>query len=591
MKKIMGIALSISMLISALPQTAVWAADNKCGDNLTWNLSDDGALTINGTGNMYDYSESNPSPWKDSINKLSCIVLEEGVTSVGSYAFYPEFTTGIDLFIPESLESIGDNAFIKKDSTPNSAGGQVWTIYYSGYKEDFSNITIGNGNTGIEESEIGYSKVRNPISGIGQQFDINNNETDFNWKLDPDGTLTVSGTGSMEFEKDPTLYDGDEGTFFNNAVKKIIVEEGITGISNFSYLANLEEVSLPSTLKSISDLCFCEDKKLKNIVIPDGTEFIESSAFSRTGIEQLTIPESVKSIADNIIIDTPLYTNQANWTDGALYISNWLIDTKDDLTGEFTVKPGTVGIAGNSIRSGISSVLLPNTIKYLGDLAFQNYKGNEIIVPSGTLEIGTSFWFSNTKQVYIPKTVTYVDGYAFAYSGIKDIYYEGSEEEWNNIFTKPEYSYELHAAFHFDAEMPQKILSSEEQDQLVLTIGKTDASVFGEKMTNDVAPLIRNDRTMLPARFVAENLGAAVKWNEESREVLITGKKTDGSDITIKIYINSDTAYVNNEKITLDSPAFIENDRTYTPVRFIAEQLGARVEWNESEQKVIITKN
>ena len=73
--------------------------------------------------------------------------------------------------------------------------------------------------------------------------------------------------------------------------------------------------------------------------------------------------------------------------------------------------------------------------------------------------------------------------------------------------------------------------------------------------------------------------------------MLITGKKTDGSDITIKIYIDSDTAYVNNEKIPLDSPAFIENDRTYTPVRFIAEQLGARVEWNESEQKVIITKN
>ena len=135
------------------------------------------------------------------------------------------------------------------------------------------------------------------------------------------------------------------------------------------------------------------------------------------------------------------------------------------------------------------------------------------------------------------------------------------------------------------------ISNDDAQNQIVLTIGKTDASVFGEKMTNDVAPLIRNDRTMLPARFVAENLGAAVKWNEESREVLITGKKTDGSDITIKIYIDSDTAYVNNEKITLDSPAFIENDRTYTPVRFIAEQLGARVEWNESEQKVIITKN
>ena len=61
-------------------------------------------------------------------------------------------------------------------------------------------------------------------------------------------------------------------------------------------------------------------------------------------------------------------------------------------------------------------------------------------------------------------------------------------------------------------------------------------------------------------------------------------------DITILIYIGSDIAYVNGKKIKLDSAAFVENDRTYTPVRFISEELGASVEWIETEQRVVITK-
>ena len=96
---------------------------------------------------------------------------------------------------------------------------------------------------------------------------------------------------------------------------------------------------------------------------------------------------------------------------------------------------------------------------------------------------------------------------------------------------------------------------------------------------------------MLPARFVAENLGAAVEWDAENRVVTITGKhlKT-GEAVTIEITIGSDHAKVNGKLIKLDSAAFIENNRTYTPVRFIAENLGAEAEWNEGERKVIITK-
>ncbi len=128
-------------------------------------------------------------------------------------------------------------------------------------------------------------------------------------------------------------------------------------------------------------------------------------------------------------------------------------------------------------------------------------------------------------------------------------------------------------------------------DQIILTIGEKSAQVFGQTKTNDVAPKIVNDRTMLPARFVAENLGADVSWDGEKELVTIKGKNLKTSeDITILIYIGSDIAYVNGKEIKLDSAAFIENDRTYTPVRFISEELGASVEWLEKDLRVVITK-
>ena len=63
-----------------------------------------------------------------------------------------------------------------------------------------------------------------------------------------------------------------------------------------------------------------------------------------------------------------------------------------------------------------------------------------------------------------------------------------------------------------------------------------------------------------------------------------------GNGVTILLTIGEETAMINGKEVKLDSPAFIENDRTYTPIRFIAEELGATVEWIETEQKVVITK-
>lgn len=157
---------------------------------------------------------------------------------------------------------------------------------------------------------------------------------------------------------------------------------------------------------------------------------------------------------------------------------------------------------------------------------------------------------------------------------------------------------ELKTKYDFSGKVTKSITlyaawnkQSSAEEQFVLTIGEKEANVFGEIKTNDVAPVIVNDRTMLPARFVAENLGAEVDWDEEKRLVTVTGKSLKtGEEVTILITIGKETAIVNGKELKLDSPAFIENDRTYTPVRFIAEELGASVEWLEASRKVIITK-
>ncbi len=167
------------------------------------------------------------------------------------------------------------------------------------------------------------------------------------------------------------------------------------------------------------------------------------------------------------------------------------------------------------------------------------------------------------------------EGYTFA-----GWYTDAKLTEKYDFATKVEKSFTLYAGWNEDVKADE-----DDKAEFKLTIGSKEATVWGEAVTNDVAPVIVNDRTMLPARFVAENLGAKVEWNAEERKVTITAE-----DIEIVLVIDSDVAYVNGEEVKLDSPAFIMNDRTYTPVRFIAENLGAKVNWVEGASEVIITK-
>ena len=123
-----------------------------------------------------------------------------------------------------------------------------------------------------------------------------------------------------------------------------------------------------------------------------------------------------------------------------------------------------------------------------------------------------------------------------------------------------------------------------------LYIDKTTYYVNDELKTMDVAPIIRESRTLLPIRYVAEALGADVQWDAVERKVTITFKGT-----TIELWIDKNSAKVNGEYKLIDAtnpkvtPIIIPPGRTMLPIRFIAENLGCKVDWDATLREVKIT--
>lgn len=101
----------------------------------------------------------------------------------------------------------------------------------------------------------------------------------------------------------------------------------------------------------------------------------------------------------------------------------------------------------------------------------------------------------------------------------------------------------------------------------------TDISVDGNTINMNEPILTENDRTLVPVRFVSEELGAEVDWNAEEREVEIETAQGD----TIKLTIDNEMVELNGETYSMDVQAGINNERTYLPVRHVAELMHSNV--------------
>ncbi len=116
------------------------------------------------------------------------------------------------------------------------------------------------------------------------------------------------------------------------------------------------------------------------------------------------------------------------------------------------------------------------------------------------------------------------------------------------------------------------------------TNGSIGLTINGKVVKLDQPPVSENGRTLVPLRAIFESLGAQVQWDNATQT--ITGTK---GNVTIKLTIGSKTASINGIQITLDVPAKVINGRTLVPTRFVAENLGAIVEWDSANKMVKIT--
>ena len=125
-------------------------ASGSCGENLTWSL-EEGVLTISGTGAMTDYARASATPWNARYKEITAVVIESGVTSVGSYAF-AQLTRLVSVAIPSSVTSIGSYAFsscesLESISIPDGVTVIGQQTFYKCYK--LESISIPDGVTAI----------------------------------------------------------------------------------------------------------------------------------------------------------------------------------------------------------------------------------------------------------------------------------------------------------------------------------------------------------------------------------------------------------------------------------------------------------
>ena len=318
-KRLLSILLAAVMVLTMLPlglvETAWAASSGTCGDKLTWSLSDDGTLTISGTGKMKDYGDNygmSVAPWYVGSSQVKTVIIEDGVTSIGDRAFdgctkltrvvIPDSVTSIgyssfrgcyslpSVAIPDSVTSIGDSAFAYcKVLTGITLSGSVTSIGSCAFQscDSLTSVTMQNGVTDIGDNAFTYCKnltsvtIPNSVKTIGTSAFYN-----------CAGLTRVTIPGSVtRIEQD--TFKGCSG------LTSVTISAGVTSIESgaFRDCTSMTSVTIPGSVTSIEGYAFAYCSALTSLIIHDGTTSIGISAFMNcTSLGSVTIPRSVTDI-------------------------------------------------------------------------------------------------------------------------------------------------------------------------------------------------------------------------------------------------------------------------------------------------------
>ena len=247
----------------------VGESSGQCGDNVYWTLSNEGVLTISGTGEMYDYGYDS-SPWYSWKSEIKSVIIESGVTSIGDWAFH-SCSSLTSVTIPDSVTSIGDYAFSDCSS--------------------LTNVTIPDSVTSIGDSVFYYCSALTSVTIPDSVTSIGNGAFDSCTSLTnvaiPD---SVTSIGDWAFSDCSSLTN-------------VTIPDSVTSIGEgaFNECSSLTSVTIGDSVTWIGNSVFGGCSSLTNVTIGDNVTSIGKYAFYWcTSLTSVTIPDSVTSIGNSV---------------------------------------------------------------------------------------------------------------------------------------------------------------------------------------------------------------------------------------------------------------------------------------------------
>ena len=370
-RRTFAVLLLAMAVILLLPRAAKAEADGgSCGDNLTWTLDEEGRLAIEGSGPMYNYPLSNASgswqptaPWGTAVTS---VVIGEGATRVGNYAFYGcASLTSAEL--PSTLTAIGEYAFFHCGNMTDAEIPPSVTAIGSFAFQQCASLT----------------EIRLPEGLRVLEYDV----------LDGCSGLT-------EIEIPSTVKTIRMGACMNcTGLTRIDIPEGVTSIEAeaFTGCTGATVLTLPSTLPTIP------------------TSF---SVFRRCGaITDVTMPVEAMEWLDQYGMPAKAQITRLTLLPGVTWLDQQMYGTFDNLQS-LTLPEGLTGIAEHTFEScaSLESVQLPQSLLSIGGYAFRGCEAlRGIDLPGGLTSIGAHSFegCAALTAAHIPGGVTQVSECAF----------------------------------------------------------------------------------------------------------------------------------------------------------------------------------
>lgn len=392
-KKIISLMTVLTMLMSLAVLPARAAESGTCGDNLTWTL-EDGVLTISGTGEMDDYKGVR-APWYSLKENINYVEMDDGVTKIGAYAFY-DCRELVNINIPESVTSIEEAAFLGCNNLSNIEIPDIVT-------------EIG---AGAFNGTKWYTNIPNGPVYINNVFYEYKGATEENITLD-----IREGTVSMSYQLADLAYT------YSSCGK------------------NISTISFPASLKFFGGRSLDRTDWYANQ--PSGLIYINDTLYGYNGY--------MNEKQDVVIRDGTKYIN------GGAFNSGVGVDECSNMTS--VLIPNSVIYIGESAffhcRS-LSQLIIPDSVRYIGDYAFYGCNSlSELVLPAGVSHIyeSTFGYCTGLKNITIPAGVTEIEDSAFEEcTSLTDVYYGGSEEEWERIHIGSNNEALLNATIHYGRE-------------------------------------------------------------------------------------------------------------------------------------------